>query len=289
MEDCDFNINIAVVGIGLIGGSYAMALRALNPKSIIGIDKDRKTLDYALHKGIIDRGYETGGRFLKEIDLVVIALYPKDTVEFVRNNIQNFKMKVLITDTSSVKRDVVNSIDAFLPDGMEFVSGHPMTGRESRGIEFASADIFIKANYIITPSNGNTSRGLKVIDIMARRIGCSNVTYVSPEEHDYAVAFTSQLPHAVAVSLMNSHEESSMDHIALFAGGSFRDATRVAQINSGLWSQLFIMNSDKLVNEIEKFQKTMDRLKTAIMYKNADTMNHIFQNAVRRRKILAKR
>lgn len=289
MEDCDFKVNIAVVGMGLIGGSYAMALRVLNPKSIIGIDKDKKALDNALHRGIIDRGYESGGRFLKEVDLAIIALYPRDTVEFVKNNLSNFKMEVLITDTSSVKKDVVNNINAFLPDGMEFVSGHPMTGRECRGIEFASADIFTKANYIITPSSKNTSRGLKVIDTMARKMGCSNVTYVSPEEHDDAIAFTSQLPHVVAVSLMNSHEEGFIDHMALFTGGSFRDATRVAQINSGLWSQLFIMNSNKLVDEIERFQKSIDRLKTAIIYRDMKSIDHIFQNAIRRRKALVKR
>lgn len=294
MEDCDFgdsgfNVNIAVVGMGLIGGSYAMALKALNPRCIVGIDKDKKTLNKALDMGIIDRAYESGGRFLKKIDLIIIALYPKDTVKFVKDNLQNLKRGVLITDTSSVKEYVVSSINLFLPEYMEFVPGHPMAGRESKGIEFASADIFKKANYIITPSSRNTPKGLNMIDKMARKIGCSNVTYVSPEEHDNVIAFTSQLPHVAAVSLMNSYDENSINNMELFIGGSFRDATRVAQINSKLWSQLFIMNSDKLVDEIEKFQKSIDELKMAVIYKDVNKIDDIFENAVHRRKDIVKR
>ncbi|MHC6180533.1 prephenate dehydrogenase [Clostridium sp. JNZ X4-2] len=294
MEDCDFedfdfNINIAVAGMGLIGGSYAMALKELNPRCIVGIDKDKKTLDKALDMGIIDRAYESGGRFLKKIDLIIIALYPKDTVKFVKDNLQNLKRGVIITDTSSVKEYVVSSINSFLPECMEFVPGHPMAGRESRGIEFASADIFKKANYIITPSSRNTLKALNMIDNMARKIGCSNVTYVNPEEHDNVIAFTSQLPHVAAVSLMNSYDENSINNMELFIGGSFRDATRVAQINSKLWSQLFIMNSDKLVEEIEKFQKSIDELKTAVIYKDVNKIDDIFENAVHRRKNIVKR
>jgi prephenate dehydrogenase len=289
VKDYDFDINIAVVGIGLIGGSYAMALRALKPRSIIGIDRDGKVLKNALHRGIVDEVYESGGKFLKDVDLVIAALYPGDTVKFVRDNLQNFKNGGIITDTSSVKRDVVRDINSFLPGHIEFVAGHPMTGRESRGIEFASADIFTNANYIITPSNKNTARGLKIIDEMARRIGCGSVVYVSPEKHDDIIAFTSQLPHAAAVSIINSHGENFINSMSSFIGGSFKDITRVAQINSELWSELFMMNSDKLIDEIEIFQRSMDRLKTALKGKDTDMLKDIFENAACRRKSLIKR
>ncbi|MFL0196667.1 prephenate dehydrogenase [Clostridium sp. WILCCON 0269] len=288
MEDCDFNINIAVVGVGLIGGSYAMALRDLKPKCIIGIDKDKSALKSALDSGIIDRAYEKGGDFLKEIDMVIIALYPKDTIKFVKDNLKYFKKGTLITDTSGIKENIVDTINLFLPEYLEFVPGHPMAGREAGGIKWASKDIFKGANYIITPSEKNTSWGLKKIDKMARSMGCSNVTYVSPEEHDRIVTFTSHLPHVIAVSIMNSHEENYKDNIELFTGGSFKDATRVAQINSKLWTELFIMNSDKLVDEIENFQRSMDVLKKAIMCKDINTIEYIFENGMSKRKELVK-
>ncbi|WP_368488619.1 prephenate dehydrogenase [Clostridium sp. BJN0013] len=288
MEDCDFNINIAVVGMGLIGGSYAMALRDLKPKCIIGIDKDKYALKSALNDGIVDRVYESGGDFLKQMDLVIIALYPKDTIEFIKNNLQYLKKGTLITDTSGIKQNIVESVNSFLPEYLEFIPGHPMAGKESMGIKWASKDIFKGANYIITPGGKNTSRGLQKIDKMARAIGCSNVTYVSPEEHDRIVTFTSQLPHVIAVSLMNSHREDYKDNIELFTGGSFKDATRVAQINSKLWTELFIMNSDNLIEEIESFQRSMEILKKAIMTKDVSTMKCIFEKSMSKRKELVK-
>jgi len=288
VEDCDFNISIAIVGMGLIGGSYAMALRELNPKCIIGIDKDEDTLKSALNDGIIDGAYESAGDFLKEIDLVIIALYPKDTIAFIKNNLQYFKKGTLITDTSGIKQNIVENINSFLPEYLEFIPGHPMAGKESSGIKGASKDIFKGANYIITPGEKNTSRGLQKIDKMAKAIGCGNVTYISPKEHDRIITFTSQLPHVIAVSLMNLHEEDYKDSIELFTGGSFKDATRVAQINSKLWTELFIMNSDNLIEEIENFQDSMEMLKKAIMNKDTKSMKCIFKKSMLKRKELVK-
>ncbi len=278
MEDCDFNISIAIVGMGLIGGSYAMALRELNPKCIIGIDKDEDTLKSALNDGIIDGAYESAGDFLKEID----------PIAFIKNNLQYFKKGTLITDTSGIKQNIVENINSFLPEYLEFIPGHPMAGKESSGIKGASKDIFKGANYIITPGEKNTSRGLQKIDKMAKAIGCSNVTYISPKEHDRIITFTSQLPHVIAVSLMNLHEEDYKDSIELFTGGSFKDATRVAQINSKLWTELFIMNSDNLIEEIENFQDSMEMLKKAIMNKDTKSMKCIFKKSMLKRKELVK-
>lgn len=288
MEDCDFNINIAIVGMGLIGGSYAMALGDLNPKCIIGIDKDKCALKSALDDGIICRAYECGGDFLKEMDLVIIALYPKDTIGFVKNNLHYFKEGAIITDTSGIKKNVVESINSFLPQYLEFVPGHPMAGKETEGIKGASKDIFKGANYIITPGEKNTSRGIQKIDKMARLMGCSKVTHISPEEHDRIITFTSQLPHVIAVSLMNLQGKHCADNIALFIGGSFRDATRVAQINSKLWTELFIMNSDNIVEEIENFQNSMELLKEAIVSEDISAMKCIFEKSLLKRRELVK-
>ncbi|OAA91971.1 prephenate dehydrogenase [Clostridium ljungdahlii] len=288
MDDSDFKLNIAIVGMGLIGGSYAMALRPLTTKQIIGIDNDKNALESALNMGIIDRAYENGGSFLEKIDLIIIALYPKDTVKFVEDNFKYLKSGAIITDTSGIKQCVVGEINSFLPECLEFVPGHPMAGNEFKGIGGASKDIFKSANYIITPTAKNTSRGIDLIDKMARKIGCSNVTCISPEEHDRIITFTSQLPHVIAVSLMNSQEENEED-IKMFIGGSFKDATRVAQINTSLWTELFTINSDILVEEIEKFEESINLLKKAIISKDVDSIRNIFEKASSSRRKLVKR
>ncbi|OBR90339.1 MULTISPECIES: prephenate dehydrogenase [Clostridium] len=288
MDDSDFKLKVAIVGMGLIGGSYAMALRPLNTEQVIGIDNDKNTLESALNMGIIDRGYERGGSFLKEIDLIIIALYPKDTVKFVEDNFKYLKSGAIITDTSGIKKCVVSEINSFLPECLEFVPGHPMAGNEFKGIAGASKDIFKGANYIITPTSRNTSRGIDLIHELARKIGCSNVTCISPEKHDRIITFTSQLPHVIAVSLMNSQDQNE-ENIKSFTGGSFRDATRVAQINTSLWTELFTMNSDILVEEIEKFEESINLLKKAIISKDVDSIKNIFEKASSSRRELVKR
>jgi prephenate dehydrogenase len=288
LDDSDFKLNIAIVGMGLIGGSYAMALRSLTTEQIIGVDNDKNALESALNMGIIDRAYENGGSFLKKIDLIIIALYPKDTIKFVKDNFKYLKSGAIITDTSGIKQCVVSEINSFLPQYLEFVPGHPMAGNEFKGIAGASKDIFKDANYIITPTAKNTSRGIDLIGKMARKIGCSNVTCISPERHDRVITFTSQLPHVIAVSLMNSQDQNE-ENIKSFTGGSFRDATRVAQINTSLWTELFTMNSDILVEEIEKFEESINLLKKAIISKDVDSIKNIFEKASSSRRELVKR
>ncbi|MBV7274831.1 prephenate dehydrogenase [Clostridiaceae bacterium UIB06] len=284
MDESGFKINIAVVGLGLIGASYAMALRDLGPRCIYGIDKNEETLKRALDMGIVDKTSKKGNAFLKEVDLIIVALYPQDTVKFIEDNLDNFKEGVVITDTSGIKESVVSEINSILPDNMEFVGGHPMAGKEAGGIKFASKDIFKGANYIITPTVRNSKHNLNFIEKMAKDIGFKNVIYINPEEHDRIISFTSQLPHVIAVSLVDACVEEN--DIGLYTGGSFRDATRVAVINSMLWSELFTMNSEKLISEIERFEESINKLKDAIKYKDLNKLDNIFRKVSLKRKEL---
>lgn len=284
MDESGFKLNIAIVGLGLIGASYAMALKDLAPKCIYGVDKNEETLKKALDMRIIDKAYKNGDIFLKNVDLIIIALYPQDTVEFIKNNLHNFKESVLITDTSGVKESVVDKINSILPDDMEFIGGHPMAGKEAGGIKLASKEIFKGANYIITPTAKNNKCNIDVIEKMAKSIGFKNVIYINPEEHDRIISFTSQLPHVIAVSLIDACIEEN--DIGLYTGGSFRDATRVAVINSMLWAELFTMNSEKLISEIERFEESISKLKDAIKCRDVDKLDYIFKKVSLKRKEL---
>lgn len=277
MKDIDFDFNIAIVGMGLIGGSYAMALRKLRPRNIYGIDIDENVLKNALQMGIIDEGYTSGNMILKKADLVIIALYPEETIEFVKNNIESFKKDAIITDTCGIKVDVIDKINSVLPQHLDFIGGHPMAGKETNGLQSASKDIFKNSNYIITPTEKNKKENIQLIKDLAKAIGCKNIVCVTKEEHDKIISFTSHLPHVIAIALMNS--DITPNNLEEFIGGSFKDTTRVAVINSMLWSQLFMLNSENIINEIESFEESIKQVKKAIKEEDMNTLNNIFNES----------
>lgn len=299
MEDSGFKKekNVAVVGLGLIGGSFAMALKKAGGGKVIGIDRDRSVIGAAIEMGVIDKGYTTDKVMdgLKQADVVVMALYPHETVEFVKNNLDAFKRGAVITDTCGIKNGIIDKINDFLPEHLDFVGGHPMAGKESEGLLCACDDLFKNSNYIITPVQMNKYENIRTVEGIARRIGCKNVVSISPEEHDRIITFTSQLPHVIAVSLMNSNNgvnlnssgNSAEGNLSLFTAGSFKDVTRVANINSTLWSQLFLLNSKNLLREIERFEDSIKAMKQAIVEGDKGTLVNLFSNATTvRRKLV---
>lgn len=286
MVESDFkNLTIAIVGLGLIGGSLAMALKKLNPIEICGIDMDEETLKRALEDGIINRGCKVPEKILKDADLVIIALYPEDTVDFIKRNVSNFKKNAIITDTCGIKKVIIDKVHSFLPKDIDFIGGHPMAGKETKGLQSADINIFKDANYIITPVENNKFENIEVIKKMAEGIGCKNIVSISPTDHDSIISFTSQLPHVIAVSLINSN--SIDDYLGMFTGGSFKDTTRIAMINSMLWCQLFMLNNENLINEIEKFEGSIKAIKNAIKYQDKRTLEDIFNSAaLNKRKLM---
>lgn len=280
-----FNMNIAVVGLGLMGGSYALALRELNPKAISGVDRDQAVVDRAVEAGIIDRGFTCGSQGLPDADLVIMALYPKDMLDFFRENAAFFKEGAVVTDACGIKRGIIDQAGELIPKNVDFVGGHPMAGKEKKGLQAADKDLFKGTNYILTPVESNRKENLELVERMAMAIGCRSVVSISPEEHDRIVSLTSHLPHVIAVSLMNAC--ASENNLNLFTGGSFRDATRVAEINSTLWSQLFTLNSENLLEEIEKFEESMGRIKAALISEDREALGELFAAASRKKNNLA--
>lgn len=283
--ELDFsNLNITIVGLGLIGGSYAMALKELKPKNLWGADIDSKALQYAEEMSVVDKAYNNAAEPLKQSDLVIISLYPRDTIKFIRNNLSNFKQGAIITDVSGIKEEVVTEVEVFIPEALDFIGGHPMAGREAKGLSYASKDIFKNANYIITPTDKNKPENVELIKEMARSIGCKNIVEIDPKVHDKIIAYTSGVTHLIAVALMNS--ESFDKERSLFIGGSFRDATRVALINGDLWSELFISNKDNIICELEEFERNLTNIKNAIKNEDLSAMKNIFNNAGAKRREL---
>lgn len=283
----DFSdFNIAIVGLGLIGGSYAMALKEHRPKNLWGVDINPDTIMSAENMGIIDKGYINSDEILGYADIVIISLYPKDTIEFIKANVDKFKEGAVITDVSGIKERVVREVGTFIPDNLDFVGAHPMAGREAKGFGYASKDIFNAANFIITPTEKNKKENIALIKEMAKAIGCKNIVEIAPEVHDKIIGYTSGVPHLIAVALMNS--ESFDKKRSLFIGGSFRDATRVALINADLWAELFMSNKQNIINELEEFEKNLANIKNAIINDDIEAMKNLFENAGEKRRQLNK-
>ena len=278
------DLTFAIVGLGLIGGSYAKALRNLKVRKILGMDISHGIARACLNANMIDEVVEEGGRNLKEADVIICSVYPEAVVGFVRQNVQNFAEGMLMTDATGVKGTMPREIQELLPEGCEFISGHPMAGRQGSGLGMSDAAIFNNSNYIIVPTEKNTPEAVSWLEDFAKALGCARSVKVSMEDHDKIIAYTSDLPHITAVALVNS--ASYNENTQYFIAGGFRDATRVADINPDLWSDLFLSNRENVIAEIENYQSQLERWKKAIVEYDRETLKEIMREAGPRRRML---
>lgn len=252
----------AVVGMGLIGGSYAKALRRLRVKSIVGVDVDKTVLRQALEDGTIDSAYGQAGGFLRQADIIICCVYPGAVTEFLQQAHSYIKRGALITDVAGRKGSLPYEAQQLVPEGTEFISGHPMAGRQGSGYGMSQAEIFDGANYIVVPTDSNSRKAVEWLENFAKALGCAHVEEITPEEHDKIIAYTSNLPHAAAAALINSDRFSGKS--CWFIGGGFRDVTRIADINAALWSSLFLENRENVLSELKNFKEQLEVLQKLI-------------------------
>lgn len=277
-------MNICIIGLGLVGGTYALALRE-NPKisKITAIDIDQEAINKALELGIIDNGGTDSKDFLPEADLVIISLYPKLILDFIKDNLDNFKKGAIITDAAGVKKSIMDEVNK-IPLEADFIFGHPMAGREKIGLQYADKNIFKNANYILTPNEKNKFENIATLKEIIYSMGFKNVSEITADAHDEIISFTSQLTHAIAVALVNS--DNMKFDTNRFVGDSYRDLTRIAKINSKLWSELFLENKENLIHKIDAFQEKMEYIKNALLNDDADALEKEFQESTKRRELI---
>ena len=277
-------MRIVIVGLGVIGGSYAMALKEAGYNEVYGIDKNIDTLNKAKALGIIKEGYEDGKEIVSEADLIVLAVYPDLVKSFISNNKENFKDNAIITDVTGIKQLFINEVLDILPDNIDFVFAHPMAGREKKGIDYATNTVFKDANFLITVTDKNKIESLELIEELAYKMGFKHVKRICPKYHDEMIAFTSQLPHALAVALINSDIEGR--NTGEFIGDSYRDLTRIANINETLWSQLFLGNKENLLQAIYNFEEELDKIKSCLENEDKEALQELFiKSSLRREKL----
>lgn len=278
-------MNIGIIGLGLMGASFAKRLSPQKDKTIYGIDQNEQTIQTALELNIIKEGSTDPGKLIKKCNLIILALYPTMIKPWIVENQQYLESGTILMDISGVKTNIVEPVQAILREDLELISIHPMCGRESRGINFAQADIFDNANYIIVPTNKNTPTAIEAAKQLGKDLRVKNISILSCEEHDRMIGFLSQLTHVIAVSLMNTHDNS---HLVEYTGDSFRDLTRIATINEDLWSELFLLNKDILLDEIDQFLDATKHFRDSLEKEDIDEMKRLFIQSTNRRKLFNK-
>lgn len=276
----DKDKKILIVGLGLIGGSYALALKEKGYR-VGALTRSPETVRYALERGMIDEGTtEPAGDFIGAYDIIVFALYPHLLLEWLEQYQTLLRPGTLLTDVTGVKSSIVYRVQEMLRGDVEFIGAHPMAGRELSGVRYADAGIFRGANYIVTPTAANTEAAIATCEQLGRTLGFTRISRLSPERHDEMIGFLSQLTHCIAVSLMTCRDT---EHLSAYTGDSFRDLTRIARINGEMWSELFQLNKKELLRQIDLFSRQLEQLRKAIEEDDTETMKEMMRLSTERR------
>ena len=277
--------NILIIGLGVIGGSYASALTKAGYK-VSCITKKQEDIEYALKNNMIFQGTtELDKKMIADASLIIFALYPTVFIDWIEKNQSLFSPGALITDVTGVKGSVVNRVQDILRKDVEFISAHPMAGRERSGVEYSDPTVFKGANYIVTPTKKNSPEAIEICKDLGKVLGFSRISELSIEKHDKMIAFLSQLTHCIAVSLMNCNETPELEK---YTGDSFRDLTRIAKINDKMWSELFLMNKSALLAEMDSFIKEFTDFRNLIENNNTEKLREKMRASTKRRALFDK-
>ena len=265
-------LTIAIAGMGLIGGSLALAIKRFTPHTVVGIDRDPAVLEAARRTHAVD---ETGTERLFHADILILALAPTAALQFLREAAPKMKPGALVTDVCGIKRAVVEQGAAICqPFGLHFLGGHPMAGREKNGFSAAIPTLFEGASYILTPLPDTPPNAVETMSTLVKAIGCKRVTVTTSDNHDRMIAFTSQLPHVLAGAYVKSPR--CPEHLG-YSAGSYRDVSRVATVDETLWSELFLDNADYLMEEIDTLIHHLSLCREAIAAKDTPALQSVLR------------
>lgn len=286
MKSFDIDSKVLIIGLGLLGGSYAKAL-SNKGMQVTAIDIKEESIQFALDKGFIRAGStQPDPVLIAEADVIVFGLYPRVFVEWIKTNQHLFTPGTLITDVTGVKSCVVEEINAILRDDVEFIAAHPMAGKEVSGVENSDDSIFHGANYIVVPTKKNTKEAIDNCKKLGIYLGFARIAELSATEHDEMIGFLSQLTHCIAVSLMTCNDKEGLDK---YTGDSFRDLTRIARINDAMWSELFMLNKEPLLEQMDLFLEEFKNLRNSIAEEDVDTIREKMRLSTQRRALFDKR
>ncbi len=258
---------VGVVGLGLIGGSFALALKAYTDCEVLGIDRDPEVLSFAKKNGYIDGYSQNAEETLRKCDIVIVALYPKDTLAFLQEKEFCFKKNAVVADFCGVKSLFAD----FHSSHFRYIGCHPMAGKEVNGIRNADKDLFSGASMLMMAQQQD-------LEEIYRKVGFGRIVHTDPQHHDRLIGYTSQLPHVLAVAYVMMQEFCECDG---YHAGSFKDVSRVARINEVLWSELFCDNKEMLSAQIDILTQNLNRLKQMINHDPPELRETLRQSRIR--------
>ena len=274
-------MKITIIGLGIIGASYAKGLIQKGCE-VYGVDVCEETIEYALENGFITRGATTGEELIPISDVVILGLYPEKIVPYIEENLHLFKEGQVVTDVCGIKEMICEKCSMLLTKA-HFVGSHPMAGKEKVGIKYADEKIFKDANFLLCPLEDTNPLAISKVKEIANLLEFGHIYEITPKFHDEMIAYTSQLTHAIAVSLVNS---KTNDEAFKFVGDSYRDLTRIAMINEKLWSELFLDNKEALIKQIDLFTSELEELKDAIINDNSTVLKDKFISSKKKREVM---
>lgn len=276
-------MKVLIVGLGLIGGAYAYRL-SNKGYEVYGSDINSFAIDYAKKNKFIIDGDTDPSKYLSNMDLVILAIYPQAIINFLTKYNKYLNENQIITDVCGVKTSFVKEA-VILAKPAVYLSHHPMAGREKIGIEYSKECVFEGANFLITPIDDETEKEVEILKKIGLDLGFNRISVMDISKHDRMIGFTSQLTHAIAVSLVNSDRDEDTKN---YIGDSYRDLTRIAMINETLWSELFLENRIFLLNHINSFEKQLNLLKEALLDDDKEALEKLFISSTKIRKEMEK-
>ena len=278
---------ITIVGLGLIGGSLALALKESGQVEIVvGIDTNEDSIRYAFDNEIIHEGASEINEVISGSEIIVISTYVGSIADTAKAVAEFASNETTITDVGSVKSSVVNQVESDLPENLHFVAGHPIAGTENSGIESAEHNLFKGKRCILTPTDKTDSKAISNIRAMWETVG-GEVFEMDPETHDHIFGIVSHLPHAVAYSLINSVVDAKdCDKLLEFAGGGLKDYTRVSASSPEMWVEIFKANKDQLLSSINVFKNSLEKIESAIENEDFDALKKELEKAAKTKRSL---
>lgn len=270
-------MQIGIVGLGLIGGSLARAVKKYTDYTVFGVDRDEGVLAAAYEAGAIDGDTDVSG-----CDIVFVCLYPRDCVSYMLGT--EFKQGAVVADISGVKRFIAQKVSGSLRSrNVRYVGTHPMAGKETSGFANSDAGLFKGASFIITEDETTDAEAVRLLTLLAEKLGFARVTKCTAQKHDEVIAYTSQLAHVVSNAYVKSEASQNFSG---FSAGSFMDLTRVAKLNPGMWAELFVLNGDELTKEIDELQRNIGALRAAIVAGDEETLRRLLKDGSDKKKRL---
>ena len=266
-------MNVAIVGLGLIGGSMAKSIKNRTAHTVWGADLNSETMTMARMCGAIDAPLTKEN--LPQAELILVAIRPGAAIEWVRQHAPLISKSAILVDLCGVKRTVVASIAPVAEQyGFAYIGGHPMAGRERGGFTASTEDLYVGASMILTPDKRTDMRLLETLKAFFLDLGFAGLTFSTPEEHDRIIAFTSQLAHIVSSAYVKSPEAQRRRG---FSAGSFQDMTRVARLDEDMWTELFLDDEDFLTKELDELIGHLTDYRNALQDRDAQRLHDLLK------------